>query len=288
MRSDATPSRRSLMPRSTAALRRRVGAPAAARGPGLWSDLQARRRREVLLDGARAGESARRGASQAVAPAGDRRAAGARAGTAVGFRTLDRSASRRSRSIPRRKPKGWWTWCSRGSEPGESRTSGPAAAAWRSASPRRAASRRSARWMSSAAALALAAANRRRRGRAGPPGPRRSVRTAPRRHRFDAMVSNPPYLSDAEFAALDPSVKRWEPAAALVSGPDGLARDDAAASGVAPGAPGRRLARAGGGLHAGGGGWPRQRAHWAGWTSPFMPTYSDASATCSRGGAHQP
>jgi release factor glutamine methyltransferase len=39
---------------------------------------------------------------------------------------------------------------------------------------------------------------------------------------FDAVVSNPPYLTEAEYAALDPSVKRWEPAAALVSGPDGL------------------------------------------------------------------
>ena len=40
---------------------------------------------------------------------------------------------------------------------------------------------------------------------------------------LDAMVSNPPYLSEAEYASLDPSVRRWEPAAALVSGPDGLA-----------------------------------------------------------------
>ncbi len=39
---------------------------------------------------------------------------------------------------------------------------------------------------------------------------------------LDAVVSNPPYLTEAEYAVLDPSVKRWEPAAALVSGPDGL------------------------------------------------------------------
>ena len=45
----------------------------------------------------------------------------------------------------------------------------------------------------------------------------------PLRHgSLDAVVSNPPYLTDGEYAALDPSVKRWEPAAALVSGPDGL------------------------------------------------------------------
>lgn len=40
--------------------------------------------------------------------------------------------------------------------------------------------------------------------------------------RFDLLVSNPPYLTDAEYAALDPSVKAWEPRPALADGPDGL------------------------------------------------------------------
>ncbi len=39
---------------------------------------------------------------------------------------------------------------------------------------------------------------------------------------FDVVVSNPPYLSAAEGAALDRSVRDWEPAEALVSGSDGL------------------------------------------------------------------
>jgi release factor glutamine methyltransferase len=39
---------------------------------------------------------------------------------------------------------------------------------------------------------------------------------------LDAVASNPPYLTEAEYLALDPSVKDWEPAVALVSGPDGL------------------------------------------------------------------
>lgn len=39
---------------------------------------------------------------------------------------------------------------------------------------------------------------------------------------LDAVISNPPYLTEREYAELDPSVKAWEPAAALVSGPDGL------------------------------------------------------------------
>lgn len=39
---------------------------------------------------------------------------------------------------------------------------------------------------------------------------------------FDLIVSNPPYLTEAEYQALDASVKDWEPAQALVSGADGL------------------------------------------------------------------
>jgi release factor glutamine methyltransferase len=39
---------------------------------------------------------------------------------------------------------------------------------------------------------------------------------------FDALVSNPPYLSAGEYAALDPSVRDWEPELALRSGSDGL------------------------------------------------------------------
>jgi release factor glutamine methyltransferase len=39
----------------------------------------------------------------------------------------------------------------------------------------------------------------------------------------DAIVSNPPYLSEPEYAALGSSVRDWEPEAALVSGADGLA-----------------------------------------------------------------
>ncbi len=38
----------------------------------------------------------------------------------------------------------------------------------------------------------------------------------------DLVVANPPYLTAAEYDALDPSVRRYEPAVALVSGADGL------------------------------------------------------------------
>ncbi|MGH7532060.1 MAG: N5-glutamine methyltransferase family protein, partial [Gemmatimonadales bacterium] len=40
--------------------------------------------------------------------------------------------------------------------------------------------------------------------------------------KLDALVSNPPYLTDAEYSVLDPAVKAWEPAGALASGIDGL------------------------------------------------------------------
>jgi release factor glutamine methyltransferase len=40
--------------------------------------------------------------------------------------------------------------------------------------------------------------------------------------RLDALVSNPPYLTAAEYAALDSSVRDWEPEPALASGAEGL------------------------------------------------------------------
>lgn len=39
---------------------------------------------------------------------------------------------------------------------------------------------------------------------------------------FDAIVSNPPYIADAERARLAPEITRHEPALALFAGPDGL------------------------------------------------------------------
>jgi len=39
---------------------------------------------------------------------------------------------------------------------------------------------------------------------------------------LDLLVANPPYLTTAEYAALDRSVAAWEPALALESGADGL------------------------------------------------------------------
>jgi len=40
--------------------------------------------------------------------------------------------------------------------------------------------------------------------------------------RFDLVISNPPYIAEAELAGLAPEVTRWDPRAALVAGGDGL------------------------------------------------------------------
>jgi release factor glutamine methyltransferase len=40
--------------------------------------------------------------------------------------------------------------------------------------------------------------------------------------RFDLIISNPPYISDSEFARLAPEVRDFEPSLALRGGPDGL------------------------------------------------------------------
>ncbi len=41
------------------------------------------------------------------------------------------------------------------------------------------------------------------------------------RGHVDLAVANPPYVSTAELASLDPTVADWEPVGALVAGPDG-------------------------------------------------------------------
>ena len=51
--------------------------------------------------------------------------------------------------------------------------------------------------------------------------------------RYRAIVSNPPYLTEAEYAALDPAVRLFEPREALVSGADGLTATHALLEGAA-------------------------------------------------------
>ncbi len=60
--------------------------------------------------------------------------------------------------------------------------------------------------------------------------------------RFDLIVSNPPYIAEAEMAGLAPEVRDWEPRLALTPGGDGLDAYRAIAAGAAAHlAPGGRL-----------------------------------------------
>ncbi|HZE73698.1 MAG TPA: HemK/PrmC family methyltransferase, partial [Gemmatimonadales bacterium] len=74
---------------------------------------------------------------------------------------------------------------------------------------------------SSAVALALAGENRQLTG-AGVTLVRGDLTAGLAAGSLDALVSNPPYLTEREYAELDPAVSRWEPREALVSGADGL------------------------------------------------------------------
>jgi release factor glutamine methyltransferase len=51
---------------------------------------------------------------------------------------------------------------------------------------------------------------------------RGDLATSLRARSLDVMVSNPPYLTDQEYAQLSASVRSWEPRLALHSGPGGL------------------------------------------------------------------
>lgn len=50
--------------------------------------------------------------------------------------------------------------------------------------------------------------------------------------RFDVIVSNPPYVAEGEMEALEPEVREWEPAGALVAGPEGTEVLDALVRGA--------------------------------------------------------
>ena len=74
----------------------------------------------------------------------------------------------------------------------------------------------------SAAALVVAAANARRLGAAVSLLQADWLAAFAARPIFDLIVSNPPYVSEEEFAGLERQVREHEPRGALVSGPTGL------------------------------------------------------------------
>ena len=74
----------------------------------------------------------------------------------------------------------------------------------------------------SEAALAVAAENARRHDVAGRLRLVRADWWDGIEGRFDLVVSNPPYVTEAEYAGLAPEITDWEPRAALTPGGDGL------------------------------------------------------------------
>lgn len=94
----------------------------------------------------------------------------------------------------------------------------------------------------SEAALAVARRNAAALGLSGRAEFRRADWFAGVEGRFDLIVSNPPYIAEAEMAGLAPEVRDWEPHLALTPGGDGLAAYRAIAAGAAAHlAPGGRL-----------------------------------------------
>jgi len=74
----------------------------------------------------------------------------------------------------------------------------------------------------SAAALAVVGRNALRHGVADRMDLREGDWSKGITERFDLVISNPPYIGADEFAHLDPDVRDYEPAEALLSGQDGL------------------------------------------------------------------
>jgi release factor glutamine methyltransferase len=72
----------------------------------------------------------------------------------------------------------------------------------------------------SAAALEVARTNAERLGLAG--RVELAEGTLPDSGEFDLVLANLPYVSEAEWGALEPEVTEWEPREALLAGPDGL------------------------------------------------------------------
>ena len=75
----------------------------------------------------------------------------------------------------------------------------------------------------SAAALAIARRNAERLGLAARAEFRPGRWGTGLRERFDVIVSNPPYVAELDWEALQPEIRQFEPRAALVAGADGLA-----------------------------------------------------------------
>ncbi len=220
MRSDLALSRRTLIAEAAAALAEAGVAEPRREALRLWSDLRGTSPAEVLLDGeAEAGAAMVSALRRAVG----RRVHGepfAHVAGRVGFRTLELLSDRRA-LIPRPETEGLVDLLLSRVHTGRAADIGTGSGCLALSLAAEGGFSQVSAVDVSAAALALAGANRAALG-ARVELLRGDLCEPLRTAGFDAIVSNPPYLTEAEYAALDPSVKRWEPAAALVSGPDGL------------------------------------------------------------------
>jgi release factor glutamine methyltransferase len=220
MVSEVAVTRRALLAEATAALAA-AGMPEARReAMRLWSDLNGGSTAGVVLDG---GMEAEPESASALRQAVRRRAAGeplAHVTGRIGFRTLQLRSDRRA-LIPRPETEGLVDLVLAQLRTGRIADIGTGSGCLALSLAAEAGFERVWAVDSSAEALELARENRAETG--GRVELIRGDLCAPLRHQsLDALVSNPPYLTDGEYEALDPSVKQWEPAAALSSGPDGL------------------------------------------------------------------
>jgi release factor glutamine methyltransferase len=220
MEPDRVLSRRALLAESAATL-----AAAGLREPrrealSLWSELGGESAGEVLLEGHLAVEAE---SAAALRRAVERRAAGeprAHVTGRIGFRTLLLRSDRRA-LIPRPETEGLVDLVLPRVRTGRVADIGTGSGCLALSLAMEGSFERVSAVDCSGDALALAEENRRLTG-----APVRLIRgdlCGPlRAGSLDAVVSNPPYLTDREYAGLDPSVKHWEPRVALASGQDGL------------------------------------------------------------------
>jgi release factor glutamine methyltransferase len=220
MRSDVVLSRRALLAEATTALAAAGVSDPRREALRLWSELRGSPPAEVFLEGEAETEPA---AAAALRLAVRRRAEGeplAHVAGRVGFRKLLLRSDRRA-LIPRPETEGLVDLLLARVRTGSAADIGTGSGCLALSLASEGAFAQVSAVDISAEALTQAAENRAALGarvslvRGDLCGPLRPGS-------LDAVVSNPPYLTEGEYAALDPSVKRWEPAAALVSGPGGL------------------------------------------------------------------
>ena len=220
MRAEVAPSRVALLAEATAALSAAGVSKPRREALRLWSELRGTAPAEIFLDGEAEAEPA---TAAALRVAVRRRAAGeplAHVAGRIGFRSLLLRSDRRA-LIPRPETEGLVDLLLARTRTGRAADIGTGSGCLALSLASEGSFTQVSAVDISADALAQAEENRAASG-ARVDLVRGDLCEPLRPGSLDAVVSNPPYLTEGEYAALDPSVRQWEPAAALVSGPDGL------------------------------------------------------------------